>query len=263
MDDDDRPPKQTRTERRRAFAVRLLVAGLVLFTLSPIVAGATGNGTGAFAFAAPGMIALVVAVLVAVTGRLFVPALVVGVLLFLISSFASLNELGHPESFSDFVPALLRLVGSATAVAAGVGSLVQSRRRTLRPATDRQRTLVRVGAVALLLVPLASFVVTGTARTTIERADGAIVVDTSGDEFTPAALHVEPGRIRFLVRNDDAYAHTFSVDELEVDEYIGPRSDRFVAITVEAAGRYDLYCAINGHEGMTGTVVVTQDEPPR
>jgi hypothetical protein len=42
-----------------------------------------------------------------------------------------------------------------------------------------------------------------------------------------------------------------------VDEYIGPRAERLITIRVTAPERrYELYCAVTGHEDMTGTIVV-------
>ncbi len=255
-DESEKNPPQDRRERSRAFYVRLVVWGLLLVPASLVVAGVGGNTTGVFSVAGPAVVALVVAVLVRLTGRLLVPALIFAVLLFLLSLMSSENEISHPESFADFVPAIVRLVGLAAAVLGASVAIRQRKRGSLRRATGRERLGVRVAAGVLIAASVASFVLTSNARTTIARADGAIVVNTLEDSFDPDDLEVDAGRVRFLVRNEDSYAHTFSVDNLEVDEYIGPRSDRIISFKAEDAGRYDLYCAINGHETMTGSLRV-------
>jgi plastocyanin len=168
----------------------------------------------------------------------------------------SQSALSHPESFADFVPAFWRFVGTGVAVIGAFVAMRQRRNRTLRRATPREKLAVRVGALVLIAVSAGSFVLDTASRTTIARADGAIVVNSLEDSFDPDTMHVEKGRVRFLVRNDDSYAHTFTIDELELDQYIAPRSDRLVAVKFPRKGTYDLYCAVTGHDDMTGKIEV-------
>lgn len=83
---------------------------------------------------------------------------------------------------------------------------------------------------------------------------------TFGDRFTPDALSVDAGgTVEIDVRNDDGYAHTFSVDELDVNTYLGPQAERRVTLRIpaELAGRtLHLYCAITGHGAMVGSIEV-------
>ncbi|MGH9323600.1 MAG: hypothetical protein ACRD3V_27410, partial [Vicinamibacteria bacterium] len=54
---------------RRSFYGRLAVAGFLLIFLSIIVAGVSGNATGAFSFAPPALLALILALVLGIFGR--------------------------------------------------------------------------------------------------------------------------------------------------------------------------------------------------
>jgi plastocyanin len=251
-------PPQDRRERRRAIFVRFVVCGLLLFPASVAIAGASGNAPYVISFFPPSLLAALVAIVVLLTGRFLVPALVIAIPMFLLFGMLSVGEFSHPESFADFVPAFWRFVGLGVAVVGAFVAMLQRRTGTLRPATPRERLAVRLGVLALIAVSAGSFVLDRTSRTTIARADGAIVVNTLEDSFDPDDIDVEIGRQRFLIRNDDSYAHTFTIDEVELDQYVAPRSDRLITVTFGRTGTYELYCAVTGHEDMTGDIEVGQ-----
>ena len=62
----------------------------------------------------------------------------------------------------------------------------------------------------------------------------------------------------------DSYAHTFTIDDLEIDEYVPPQSDKLITFDIDvpsnsdgaAKRRFVLSCSVTGHEEMVGTVVV-------
>lgn len=58
-----------------------------------------------------------------------------------------------------------------------------------------------------------------------------------------------------VVDNQDPYAHTFTVDELGVNQTMVAGQSARVEITA-APGEYRYYCAIPGHEFMEGTLLV-------
>ena len=245
-----------RRERRRSFLVRMVVAGLLLFPASIAIAGAAGNTPYVLGYIAPAALAALVAVVVLFTGRLFVPTLVVAIPMVFLFGMLGMGDFEHPESFADFVPAVWRFVGLAVAVVAAFVAMRRRRTGTLGPAGPRERLAARIGVIALIAVSAGSFVLDAASRTTIARADGAVVVNTLEDSFDPDDIHVEKGRTRFLIRNDDSYAHTFTIDEIELDQYVAPRSDRLVTVTFDRTGTYDLYCAVTGHEDMNGKIDV-------
>lgn len=199
------------------------------------------------------------------SGRFLIPAVVVCVLLALITAGISVEfGLTHPESFFDFVTSLVTVLGPLIAAAACVAAIAARRKRTLR---DGPRRTVRRAVLAVPATVVALGVVSGIATfaggPAHVRAGDAVEVDTFNDRFHPEAFIVTEGeRVEFLVRNADSYAHTFSIDELEVDEYIAPHAQRLVRFTVPrpdpGAAEVTLYCAIIGHEGMTGTIRVEE-----
>jgi hypothetical protein len=246
---------------RKSFYARLAVFGFALIFVSIIVAGATGNAPGAFSFVPPALIALIVALVLWLSGRGLIVALVISVLALLLFAIGEvlggLPALGHPESVSDFVPALMRAVGSVMAFAGTLIAFRQARRGpgALQPGSPRQKRLVKIGTAGLVVVAVVSAVLTYTRNADIDAPPGASVVETFEDHFSPTELSLEEGPHTVLVVNRDSYAHTFSVDELDLDVYIGPRADRLITFDVpDDPGRHDLYCAVTGHEDMTGTV---------
>ncbi len=45
-----------------------------------------------------------------------------------------------------------------------------------------------------------------------------------------------------LVRNDDAFLHTFTVDDLDIDVDLGPKSEELIEIP-DGSGTYVFYCS--------------------
>ncbi len=91
------------------------------------------------------------------------------------------------------------------------------------------------------------------------RAGETAEVVAENDLFLPTDFSVVSGeRVTFRVRNADSWAHTFSIDDLAIDRYVGPLADPKVTFTVDApAGtQLRLYCAIRDHEDMVGTLYV-------
>ncbi|MEX0874612.1 MAG: cupredoxin domain-containing protein [Actinomycetota bacterium] len=248
---------------RRSFYGRLAVAGFVLIFLSVVLAGVSGNSPAVFSFGPPAFLALIVGLVLWITGRGLIAALVLSVFalfLFAIGEvLGGLPALGHPESFSDFVPALLRAVGSVMAFTGSLVALRQARREpaALRGGNQAEKRLIRITAVGLVALAAWSGVGTYSRNANIDAPPGALVVETLGDEFDPDEITWEPGRQQVLIVNRDSYSHTFTVDDLDLDFYVGPRTDRLITFDVtEREGEYELYCAVSGHEDMVGTVEI-------
>ena len=73
--------------------------------------------------------------------------------------------------------------------------------------------------------------------------------------FEPTNLSAEGENVAVFAENKDPVRHTFSIDELEVDlELPGNKAAR-IEFTA-APGTYEFYCAVPGHDGMTGELVV-------
>ena len=90
---------------------------------------------------------------------------------------------------------------------------------------------------------------------------GVIAVEAREYAFTPSALSVTAGSVRFAVRNGGTQEHEFEVfkGDQVVDEIEGivPGLTKDATMTLEA-GTYTYMCKINGHDqlGMKGTLTV-------
>jgi len=199
------------------------------------------------------------ALLIVWTPRLLVASLVVGVLILLVGLGPGAFGLGHPDSFFDFMTSLVTVVGALGAVVAAASALRLQHRGVSRDSRGIDRALVKAALVCLAIAAISSALLTRTHRTNAAAPAGATVVELRIDKFVPSTLHVTRGeRTRVFVVNRDSYAHTFSVDALSLDEYIAPHATRLITFDVPAsgAGRLSLYCAVTGHENMTGTIFI-------
>jgi iron uptake system component EfeO len=91
---------------------------------------------------------------------------------------------------------------------------------------------------------------------------GAIAVEAKEYKFTPSAITVPAGDVRFWVRNGGTVEHEFEIfkGESVVSEIEGLVPGLAKELTVElAAGEYTFMCKLNGHDqlGMKGTITVT------
>ena len=78
--------------------------------------------------------------------------------------------------------------------------------------------------------------------------------------FEPAELTIPADTdVTFILPNQGAAPHNFSVDELNIDVDQAPGETQEVVINAPA-GEYEFYCNVPGHKeaGMVGTLVVTE-----
>ena len=73
-------------------------------------------------------------------------------------------------------------------------------------------------------------------------------------EWSPEQLEVDAGGAVF-VENKDLFRHTFTVEDLDVSEDLGPGQDVRVELSAEP-GEYEFICEVPGHEDMDGTLTV-------
>lgn len=79
--------------------------------------------------------------------------------------------------------------------------------------------------------------------------------------FEPTELTIPANtNVKFILPNDGAAAHDFSIDELGIKEAIAPGATKQVIVNAPA-GAYEYYCSVPGHKqaGMVGTLTVTED----
>jgi len=172
-------------------------------------------------------------------------------------------SLTRPDSLLDFVPAWLFVGGAVTAIVGGAVAVMQRRQPDGRAVLEG-RWLATAG-VALAGLVAVSGIVTATADTALtdqERA-GAIEIVMVDSAFEPDTLLLPAGEVRFAVRNDGRILHTFTIDELGIDEVLAPGQEILVTATIpQTTDSIVFYCRphVSGSgadmEGMVGIATV-------
>jgi uncharacterized cupredoxin-like copper-binding protein len=117
---------------------------------------------------------------------------------------------------------------------------------------------VGVAAVLAVLAVVSAGVTIG-ARKTVENVEriGAFEMVMKKTSFETEDLAAKPNEaVRLIIKNEDLFIHTFTIDELDVDVTVGPNGEKAVRIRPTTAGIYEYKCIIPGHESMTGTLTV-------
>ena len=164
---------------------------------------------------------------------------------------------GFTLSALDAVPALIGFVGVWTAIIASIrGVMTRREARAFSGATQR-KVLMGVAVVALLAVVSTALTFTNKETISADAAAGATeVVMHDFDRFTPGKLEAPAGEpVKFVLRNDDPVAHTFTVKEYDVNEVVGPGSSKMVEFTPTKTGKMKFLCEF--HAPMKGDFVVT------
>jgi plastocyanin len=149
--------------------------------------------------------------------------------------------LAAPQSFFDFVPGLLVLPGALIALVAGIGS-IRAMKRDTAPGGERRVIGALAGALGLFAIVSAVLTVTGKETVSDEERAGADVVVTLSDFEFDEAGYDTPGGSTILVRNDDPWLHTFTIDALDIDVSLNPGSEKLIEVPAEP-GTYVLYCS--------------------
>jgi plastocyanin len=87
-----------------------------------------------------------------------------------------------------------------------------------------------------------SAVLTFTGSSTVDEGQADETVTLSDFEFNEDSYSLAPGST-VLVRNDDPFAHTFTVEELDIDEALTPGQEILVEVPEDAEPtEYVLFC---------------------
>jgi plastocyanin len=171
---------------------------------------------------------------------------VVGVVLGLLAGVAmfwTAFGLAYPGSVLDFVPGLLVLPGALLGLVTGIASVRAQRRGHLGSSPKERRAITGIaGAIGVLA--LVSLVLTVAGRETVsddEAAAADVTITLSDFEFDDDEGYELAGGSTVLVKNDDPLVHTFTVDDLDIDEALSPGSEKLVTIP-EQTGEFILYC---------------------
>ena len=249
---------------------RVALGGLLLLAVAPIIELVVniiqGNSGALPANVISAIIPLVIVALVSRYGRwALVAAALYGVLVAVVVVPSYEYGLGNPDSFFDFVPAVLFIGfigGGLISLVGGTTSYVALRReeRPRSATTGRERLAFRGVAAVLGALVILSLVLAVTGRDTLadEEKAGATVVRTEGFEFEPDWFAIPVGRInRIVVDNRDLMVHTFTIKALDIHLTVDPKSEGLVELPDVEAGAYTYTCEVPGHDNMEGTLQIS------
>ncbi len=122
----------------------------------------------------------------------------------------------------EFIVGLLYVLGVLIALIGAIMALVAGRKEKTGPSTGETRlrtaTLSLIGVAAV--ISIVGFFVTKSSVSEAEAA-GATALEMADFEFDPSTSSVASGE-NVLVANTDAFAHDFTLDELDIYVYVGP-----------------------------------------
>ena len=250
----------------RPFYSRLAIGGLITIVVTMVVLGIVQLASGDTANVGFLIFNITIALIVAgLIWRFGSWALVLGAIAGLLGTGLSygpylLLSAGSINSVLDFGAAVVATVASVMALVGSVVAFAQLRRGAARiGATTLERNALRGVAAVVAVLVVVSAVVTLAARDNVAEADraGAIEVLMKTTEFRTADLEGKVGEtLRLVLKNYDLYIHTFTIEELDIDETIGPRGEKALSLSPGKTGTFEYTCTIPGHESMTGTLTV-------
>ncbi len=156
----------------------------------------------------------------------------------------------------DFIFGLTFLLGFLLSLVGGIRALARRKASEAKAPTGRLAQVVTAVVALGVVVSVGGFFAT---KTTVGEAEaaGATPLAMEGFEFQPGISTVAKDST-LLVRNSDAFAHDFKLDELDVLVFLNPGSEALVDLNGLAPGTYVYNCSLHsdGTEGMVGTLVV-------
>lgn len=163
--------------------------------------------------------------------------------------------LATPQSFFDFVPGLLVIPGGIIAIVSCIGAAVAGRRgnMTAEPVGGERRAL-RIVPTVVIVLAVVSAVVTFAGRSSVDAAQADTEVVLSDFQFDQDEYDFTAGTT-ILVRNEDPFLHTFTVEDWDVDETLGPGSEVLVEVPA-SPGEYVVFCRPHTSD----TVQPTEDD---
>lgn len=176
----------------------------------------------------------------------------VGLLYFVLLAPFVGESFAFPASTVDFVINLVSILASLVIIVSAI-ALLRAGDTDTRSAGAR-----RFGTAVLAIGMVGTMFSIGTrlTREDPEGQEGDLDITAKDTEFKPTQLEIVGPNVSFFIENEDLTAHTFTIDELDVDEGIPGGGSARVELTNADAGEYEYYCSVTGHEDMKGTVTI-------
>ena len=225
---------------------RLASFGLLMVALGPILMLAAGFIWGldisedVMFFGITALVALLGAFLVRRAGTWAKVAGIVCAVLVGMALFWTAFGLLAPGSVFDFVPGLLVIPGAIIAIVACVAALRARKATDVAPAA-KETKIMRVVAVVVGALALLSAILTFVGQESVDGSDAELTVVLKDFEFDKPDYEFAAGS-KVLVRNDDPFLHTFTIEDFDIDEVITPGSEVLVTIPEGASGEQTVFC---------------------
>lgn len=85
----------------------------------------------------------------------------------------------------------------------------------------------------------------------------AIEIELNDNYFNPKEITIPNGKTTMLIlKNKGRKEHTFTVEELKIDEEVQPGKEKTISVKPQKYGTYELICRYHLQEGMVGKVIV-------
>jgi uncharacterized cupredoxin-like copper-binding protein len=153
---------------------------------------------------------------------------------------------------------------------AGIMAFRQARRGTWTPAPAAGRTALLAAGFAGLLLGIFYVSFVGSLALSASGGTGVrngiqepptqetVTVEAEDLQWSTSTLEAQAGVIPVYVVNRDDFPHTFDVEvgEEHLSYPVAPGSTAVALVNVDRAGEYRFYCAVPGHDAMTGTLKV-------
>lgn len=157
-----------------------------------------------------------------------------------------------PKSFVEFTAATGFIVGVVLLLYGGIASIV--RRADVRDEPARSEVLLARAAIGIVVLALVvSLPLWLASRTTVDASatEGLPEVVATNFTFADVVVPTTSGGTSIVVRNQDPFLHTFTVDELGIDVELLPGSAALVELPA-TPGTWTYYCVPHSGEAGAG-----------
>lgn len=166
---------------------------------------------------------------------------IIAALLISMALFWTAFGLFTPMSFFDFMPGVLVIPGAVMAIVGCIRAIRAGKRGDLTAAAEGpERRAMRVVLTVITLLAVVSAGFTFVSRSSADESSADQVVTLKDFEFDSDSYAFEAGST-LLVRNDDPFMHTFTIEALDIDVAVTPGSEELVDIPDET-GTFTVFC---------------------
>lgn len=87
----------------------------------------------------------------------------------------------------------------------------------------------------------------------------SIEIEQDDSYFGPTFIKADPGAtVKVELKNDGKNQHTFTIDELKIDEALSPEGTKDLTFTLPSSGVVRFYCRFHQDQGMQGAFYFTE-----